>query len=83
MPGYVYAVDVVGLMLAALGFTMAFRQQFIRKLIGRPKPSASQIQGDAADDPLTYVLRISGTMIMVFGIVTAGMLTLFHLAQAS
>ncbi|WP_232307718.1 hypothetical protein [Sphingobium chungbukense] len=31
-------------------------------------------------DPLTYVLRIAGVMIMVFGIAIGGMLTLFHLA---
>lgn len=77
MPGYVYAVDFIALIVAAVGFNMAFRQQFVRRLIGRSaRPSA--VRKDDNDDPLTYVLRISGTMIMVFAIAVAGMMTLFQ-----
>lgn len=81
MPGYVLIVDVFGLILAVLGFNMAFRQTAFRRLIGRPKPSMPPSPNtDDSDDPLTYVLRIAGVMIMVFGIVIGGMLTLFNLA---
>lgn len=77
MPGYVLIVDAFGALLAFAGFTMAFRQSVIRRLIGRPSsPSAVADAGD----PLTYVLRIAGVMVMVFGIVIGGMVTLFHLA---
>lgn len=77
MPGYVYAVDFVALIIASVGFNMAFRQQFVRRLLGR-SAGPSALRKDDNDDPLTYVLRISGTMIMVFAIVGAGMMTLFQ-----
>jgi hypothetical protein len=80
MPGYVIAVDVFGLILAVIGFNMAFRQRFVRRLIGRPARPPSRIGGEQEDDPLTYILRISGIMIMAFGIALGAMLTIFHLA---
>ena len=81
MPGYVLIVIAVGLILAATGFTMAFRQTAFRRLIGRPQPPASSGQPSVggSEDPLTYILRIAGVMIMVFGVVIAGMVTLFNL----
>lgn len=80
MPGYVLIVDLFGCILAGLGFTMAFRQLTFRRLIGRPQPPPSRAGGDGDEDPLTYILRIAGVMVMVFGIVIAGMVTLVHLA---
>lgn len=80
MPGYVIAVDVLGLILVILGFNMAFRQPFVRRLIGRPKRPVSQLAGAEHQDPLTYALRIAGVMMMVFGIALGGMMTLFHLS---
>ncbi|WP_150295479.1 hypothetical protein [Sphingobium estronivorans] len=80
MPGYVIAVDVFGLVLAVIGFNMAFRQPFVRRLLGRPGPLSSPLSQGDEEDPLTYVLRIAGVMIMVFGIAIGGMLTLFNLA---
>lgn len=81
MPGYVWVVDVFGLILVLLGFNMAFRQAGFRRAIGRPKPPASPLRaGNEDGDPLTYILRIAGVMMMVFGIAIGGMLTLFHLA---
>ena len=81
MPGYVWIVDVFGLVLALLGFNMAFRQVSFRRAIGRPKPAASRLRpGNEDGDPLTYILRIAGVMLMVFGIAIGGMLTLFNLA---
>jgi uncharacterized protein YjeT (DUF2065 family) len=83
MPANVLFVDVFGLVLAAVGFTMAFRPKVVRSLFhrsGRPDASAHPI--GSSDDPLTYVLRIAGIMVMAFGIVFAGMMTMVHLAQS-
>ena len=67
-------LDLFGLVLVLLGFTMAFRQRFVRRLLGwSPAPHKS----DAAD-PATYGLRIAGVMIMVFGFALAMMFTLFN-----
>lgn len=66
----------LGLCLAVTGFTLAFRQAWVRKLLGRPAP-AGQAGGD--EDPLAYALRIAGVMIMAFGVIIAGMFTAFHL----
>lgn len=77
MPGYVLIVDFFAVVMAIIGFVMAFRQTFVRRLIGRP---ASQIRhGNGDQGPLTYVLRIAGVMIMAFGIAIGGMVTLFNL----
>lgn len=66
--------------LVIAGFNMAFRQPFVRRLIGQPeRPSVQSAPADE-EDPLTYGLRIAGIMIMVFGIALGGMLTLFHLS---
>lgn len=81
MPGYVFVVDFFGLIMAVAGFSMAFRQTAVRRLIGRPQRPPSRSGGGAGhDDPLTYVLRISGVMIMVFGTAISIMITLFHLS---
>ncbi len=81
MPGYVFVVDAFALVLVALGFTMAFRQASFRRAIGRPKPPSPSRRPDGAeDDPLTYILRIAGVMLMAFGIAIGGMLTLFNLS---
>lgn len=74
MPGYVVIVDLIAALFAAAGFCMAFRQTIARRLIG-----AAPARADKADDPLTYVLRIAGVMVMVFSLTLGGMLTLFHL----
>ncbi|MDB5725759.1 MAG: hypothetical protein JWQ16_2513 [Novosphingobium sp.] len=77
MPGFIIVV-VVGLILAVIGFNMAFRQTAVRDLIDRPAPPRSP---DEDEDPLAYALRISGVMIMAFGIVIDGMVVTFHLAS--
>lgn len=80
MPGYVLIVDFFGFVLAVIGFNMAFRQAVFRRLIGRSGPPPSRFrQSNDDDDPLTYILRIAGVMIMVFGIVIGGMVTLVNL----
>ena len=80
MPGYVIVVDVFGIVLVVVGFHMAFRQPFVRQLLGRPVSPPSHLSEGDDEDPLAYILRIAGVMIMVFGIAIGGMLTLFHLA---
>lgn len=80
MPGYVLIVDFFGAVLAVTGFAMAFCQPAVRRLIGRPQPPVPPIAGESGADPLTYVLRIAGVMVMVFGVVIAGMITLFNLS---
>jgi hypothetical protein len=77
VPLEVIIVDIFGFSLAVAGFTMAFRQKFVRRRLGRPEGDAQGSEGD----PITYALRIGGIMVMVFGIVIAGMMTLFHLDQ--
>jgi hypothetical protein len=70
MPDYVLIVDFFGFVLAIVGFCMAFRQTAFRRLLGRPVQPPTQLHAqDAADDPLTYILRIAGIMIMIFGVV--------------
>ncbi|MEZ5656277.1 MAG: hypothetical protein R3E04_10410 [Sphingobium sp.] len=78
MPAYVLIVDVFGLILAVIGLSMAFRQDFVRRLVGRPSRPASSVNENS--DPLTYILRIAGIMIMAFGIAIGGMVTMFALA---
>lgn len=80
MPAHVFVVDAFALVLVVVGFTMAFRQASFRRAIGRPKPPSTPLRPDGAeDDPLTYILRIAGVMLMAFGIAIGGMLTLFNL----
>lgn len=82
MSGHVIAVDAVGLLVAAIGFHLAFRQRLVRRLwsIARrgeaaatplePKPPADQ-------DPVHYALIISGTMIMAFAILIVSFTTVY------
>lgn len=79
MPGYVIAVDAFALILIITGFSMAFRQPFVRRLLGASASPPSSVPSGDGEDPLTYILRIAGVMIMVFGIAIGGMLTLFNL----
>jgi uncharacterized protein YjeT (DUF2065 family) len=81
VPGYILIVDIFGLVLMVIGFVMAFRQDTARRVLGRPpRPPSLRGRHQDSDDPLTYILRIAGTMIMVFGAAIAVMVTLFHLA---
>jgi hypothetical protein len=75
--GYVLIVDVCAFVLAIIGFNMAFRQNTVRRYLGRP---AQLHEPDEDEDALTYVLRIAGVMIMTFGLAIGVMVTLFNLA---
>jgi hypothetical protein len=76
MSAHVVIVDIFGLVLVALGFSMAFRQSFVRRMLGW---SPAQDTSSAAD-PAAYGLRIAGVMVMVFGFALGVMVTLFNLA---
>ena len=39
------------------------------------------VAANSDEEPITYVLRIAGVMLMIFGIAIGGMVTLFNLAQ--
>lgn len=80
MPAYVVIIDIFGAILAVVGFLMAFRQAFVRQVLGL-QPAAQSSSGEDDEDPLTYALRISGIMIMVFGVALAGMMTIAHLSS--
>ncbi|MFA7585295.1 MAG: hypothetical protein WCY11_03740 [Novosphingobium sp.] len=81
MPIFVLAVDVMGIILAIVGFNMAFRQQRARKLLGLPRaPDRLPDDRGHGQDPVTYALRIGGVMAMVFGIALAGLITLANIA---
>jgi hypothetical protein len=73
MSVYVIAIAVFGVTLAILGFCMAFRQSAIRRILGRPLKPAQFADDGSREDAMTYILRIAGIMIMVFGIAIAGM----------
>jgi hypothetical protein len=80
MPTYVLIVDAFGIALAVIGFMMAFQQRVVRGFFGRRGNwAAGSRPPQPGQDPLTYILRISGTMIMVFGIALGLMVTLFQM----
>lgn len=81
MNGSVFLVDLFGGALAVIGFHMAFRQAFVcnawRRLHANGVPPAKN--QSPVSEPAQYGLRISGIMIMIFGIALSMMVTLFHL----
>jgi hypothetical protein len=80
MPAYVIIIDIFGIVLAVAGFTMTFRQGFVRRLLKRRQDRANMSDtGEPEEDALTYILRIAGVMVMAFGISIAGMFTLYSL----
>ena len=75
MSTHVIAVDIVAVLLALVGFHMAFRQQLVRRLLGgsaQPRPGR-----DADEDPVHYALMIFGMMILAFGIILFGFTTFY------
>lgn len=76
MTANVLIVDAFCLVLAVCGSMMAFRQKFVRRLIGRAAPPSQPAPEEP--DPITYMLRISGIMIMAFGVALGLMVTLFN-----
>ena len=81
MSGYVLTVDLFGLALAVTGFSMAFRQAWFRRLIGKPRPPTRSGVDPQPLEPLTYILRIAGVMVMIFGVVITLLTTLFSVMK--
>jgi len=86
MPMTVIIVDLIGFLLVVLGFHLAFRQEFVRlwwgilrhgQLRSAPPPPLME------DDPARYILRISGMMILAFGIVISMLFTLANYSLQS
>jgi len=84
MPAHVLVADLFGIVLAVVGFHMAFRQHVVRALWDRgraarglrPKPRAPRAE---ADDPVHYALIIFGMMLFAFGIIIVGFMTAYAL----
>lgn len=74
MSGYLTIV-MAGLLLALVGFNLAFRQSRVRRMLGRPAPPRAR---DEDEDPLAYALRIAGVMLMAFGVVIGVMFAIVH-----
>jgi hypothetical protein len=79
MPTHVLIIDAFGIVLAIAGFMMAFQQRIVRGFFGRQGNPTAGNSAEQDQDPLTYIRRISGTMIMVFGIALGLMVTLFEM----
>ena len=75
MSAYVLIVDCVALLLAVIGFHMAFRQRLVRRLLGSRAPPP----GGAGQDPLHAALLIFGMMILAFGTVLFAFVTFYAL----
>ncbi|WP_422062280.1 hypothetical protein [Sphingopyxis sp.] len=81
MPMTIIVVDLIGVVLVAVGFLLAFRQDFVRRwwaALRQGNISPARVQPLTNDDPARYVLRISGMMILAFGIVIALLFTVAH-----
>lgn len=79
MSATVVVIDLIGLGLVVLGFHMAFRQEFTRRLWSKLRhqdQAGAQLAPLTEDDPARYVLRIAGMMILAFGIVISLLFTL-------
>lgn len=79
MPVTVIIVDLIGFLLIVLGFHLAFRQDFVRFWWGVLRHSRSRSAPSLRltdDDPARYILRISGMMILAFGVVISLLFTL-------
>ena len=80
-------VDIFAVVLTVVGFHIAFRQRFVRGLVGqREKDLRSDPGADDEDapDPLASVLRIAGVMLMAFGVTIGAFANLIaHFSAAS
>ncbi|MGE3745055.1 MAG: hypothetical protein AB7G25_04945 [Sphingomonadaceae bacterium] len=77
----IVVIDLFGLVLIVLGYHMAFRQATVQHWWALLHPN--QKPPDLAlsitdDDPAKYALRISGVMILAFGIAISLLFTLSH-----
>jgi hypothetical protein len=86
MSAHVLLIDIVALLLATLGFHMAFRQRLVRRLwraLSGAAPSDPNAPGRPdGEDPVHYALIIFGIMIMAFGTILFAFTTLYSLLTA-
>ena len=81
MPTTVVIIDLVGLLLIILGAHLAFRQDQVRRwwsVLRHESHSPARLRPLSDDDPARYAMRISGVMILAFGVAIS---LLFTLAQ--
>ncbi len=85
MPAHVILIDLFALLLATLGFHMAFRQRLVRRLwrslSGAPADVPAPARPDG-EDPVHYALIIFGIMIMAFGTILFAFTTFYALLTA-
>lgn len=84
MLGHVIFVDLVGLVFAAAGFHMAFRQRLVRKWweqgrAARGKAAKVRTVHAEGEDPVHYALIIFGMMLFAFGIILVAFTTAYAL----
>jgi hypothetical protein len=77
----VVAIDLLGLVFVAGGFLMSFRQHVVRNALSWWKPESALLahRDPAGQDPIAYILRIFGVMLMAFGAVVAISITLINI----
>jgi hypothetical protein len=78
----VLTVVFLGLIFVITGFLMSFRQRVVRKVLCRWNPESVFLahRDPAGQDPIAYILRIFGVMLMAFGAVIAVSITLINIA---
>jgi hypothetical protein len=84
MATHVILVDLLGLILVAAGFHMAFRQRFVRRLwddarAARGLPAKTRVAREEGEDPVHYALIIFGMMIFAFGLILIAFTTAYAL----
>jgi len=78
-------IDMVALGLAVLGFLLAFRQSWLRRLTRRLSgrdPAAPRRDRERGEDPVHYAMIIAGVMLMAFGLIMFGFTTIYALLTA-
>ena len=87
MPPHVIAVDLFSLVLAAIGFHLAFRQHLVRRWWRRFNPRdpsrPAHVEREEGEDPVHYAMMIAGMMILAFGLILASFTTAFSLMTAT
>ena len=82
MPTAVILIDLLGLILIVLGFHLAFRQNLVRRwwsVLRHECHAPARLQSLTGEDPARYAMRISGVMILAFGVAITLLFTLSHL----
>jgi hypothetical protein len=78
LPVIVLVIDLIGLVLAVIGFHLAFRQEQVRRWWAMLRGARADLLPLTDDDPARYALRIAGMMILAFGVVLAGFFTMAY-----